>query len=77
MLKQLEATLFFIVIVLSAIQDISPAQYLLNPCPEYFKYEKDGLLTHGIIQVPPIQIGMNLRIYVELSLKAQLQNVSF
>lgn len=73
----MEATLLFLVILLSAIQNISPAQDLLSPCPEYFKYEKDGILTHGIIEVPPIQLGMNLRINVELSLNAPIQDVSF
>lgn len=76
-MKESNSKFLLLVIVLSFIQNISPVQYLPNPCPEYFKYERDGFHTYGIIEVPPIQLGMNLRLDVELSLKANLQDVSF
>lgn len=47
-----------------------------SPCPEYFRYESDGVSNYGMLEVPPIQLGMNLKIVVQLSINTQFQNVS-
>lgn len=65
------------IVILCVLQSLTTGQYLPNPCPKYFKYESDGYRTYGVVEVPPTQLGMNLRVNVELSLQAQLQNVSF
>lgn len=72
----MKAMFVHLILILSVIETFTTGQYFPNSCPEYFKYENDGYRTYGIIEVPPIKLGMNLRINVELSLKAQLQNVS-
>lgn len=65
-----------LLLILSVVQNIT-AQYLTSPCPKYFRYENDGYWTYGIIEVPPIQLGMNLRINIQLSVRGNLQNVRF
>ncbi|XP_063708228.1 serine proteinase stubble-like [Culicoides brevitarsis] len=65
---------FLLVFFAFFVQKISSVQYLPNPCPNYFRYFREGYVTYGIIEVPPIELGMNLKLNVELSLKAQLPN---
>uniref|UniRef100_A0A336M0I6 CSON009299 protein n=1 Tax=Culicoides sonorensis TaxID=179676 RepID=A0A336M0I6_CULSO len=61
-----------IVIVILSLISLIEAQS--SPCPNYFRYESDGYQTYGVIEVPPVQLGTNLNLNVQLSIGAKLPN---
>ncbi|XP_063710167.1 serine protease gd-like [Culicoides brevitarsis] len=56
------------------LQTLTSSQFVSNPCPNYFKYERDADGVFGLIEVPPIQLGQSLKLNVELSVGARILN---
>lgn len=48
-----------------------------SQCPQYFKFQKDGDINFGLIEIPPPVPGSSLAVELQLSLKSGVSDVRF